>query len=418
MTARETPRLAMAFVIGLVARILLVATSIGTNDVVFKILWAKLVREDGIAHAYSRMWELNHPPLSLLLMHWYDLLAERLGIEYTDVFRLAQVASDVATAAALLWIGRREPEKEEPAAIFMLLPAAMFLSGFHCNTDPMMIAFLCAGLVLLRRDLAFLAGLLFGLSFGIKVVALFAVPFAFAVLSRRRWQFLGGFGLASAIIFLPATLLAGPVVLRNVFSYSGFSGKWGFPALALTLEQWMAEPRTTWLYQAAVWYAEYGKYLIIAALGSLWFAFLRRFGGSDLTRPLLQVIPVVFATVLFFAPGFGAQYLLWPLALLPFALRRLTYWITAAAISAYLFVTYTIWSGGFPWWYADSIAPAPLKPLVVVLGIPLWLWLGLVAVIGTRRLFAMRPISLEGSAIARTPVARRPHSTDPSVRSG
>lgn len=375
----------IALVIGVAARLALLLTSIGSNDVPFKILWAKVAREFGVA-GYAYRAGMNHPPLSIYLFYWYDFLATRLGIEYSDLFRLVQVACDVVTAAVLLWIGKRVHDGHEPAIFYLLMPAAIFVSGFHCNTDPMMLMFIVLATQQLFRGRYLLAGVLFGLSFGIKIVALFAVPFAFIVLTRGRWRLAAGFALSAAAIFVPATLVGGSAVLSSVFGYPSYSGKWGLPALLLTIEGWMGQARQTALYQLALWYAENGKFLVMAALVAVWILYARRYSSSDHERSLLHVIPIAFLVFLTLMPAYGVQYLLWPLPFLPFALNRRMYAITAGGISAYQFITYTIWSGGFPWWYADSVAPSPWKPWVTYLGFPLWLWFGVVVVVSLRAL--------------------------------
>jgi hypothetical protein len=60
--------------------------------------------------------------------------------------------------------------------------------------------------------------------------------------------------------------------------------------------------------------------------------------------------------------------------------------ILYTAISAYVLMTYTIWSRGFPWWYADSVAPSPGKPLVTTLGLIVWIIIAVSAVDSLRRL--------------------------------
>ena len=62
-------------------------------------------------------------------------------------------------------------------------------------------------------------------------------------------------------------------------------------------------------------------------------------------------------TVLALAPGFGVQYTGWLIAFLPFALSWRGAIAMNAEISLFLFVTYTVWSGGWPWWFADIARP-------------------------------------------------------------
>lgn len=380
-------------VAGVVIRLLLVFTSIGTNDIPFHILWAKFIREEGIARAYTRMWELNHPPLALLLFTALDRIAQSIGIEYTNLLRVFQVGADVMSTLCLAALprspGSRVPAPADLATLFILCPVAIFISGFHGNTDPTMIALLLGGLVLFARSYFLSAGVLFALSVGIKIVPLLLFPLILIAAGRAWWRILTGFVLATSAIFLPPLLIVGDVLIKNVFGYSGFAGKWGFAALALWVEGLVAVPRTTWLYLLAVFYAEYGRYLVILAVLGITIVYAIRFrsGGID---PLLRAIPITLLLVLFLAPGFGVQYLLWPIPLLPLALGRRSYAVVVASTSLYLFITYTVWSGGFPWWYADSIAPSPGKPLLIPLGLIVWLIVGAAAVISLRSLFRVQ----------------------------
>jgi len=374
--------LTIAVLIGLAARLALVATSIGTNDVPFMILWAKFARESGIAHAYERRWELNHPPLSLLIIHWLDLAAARTGLQFTDLLRLLQVAADMVTTFALAAIVRIRSIDPDPAILFVISPAAIAISGFHCNTDPMMIALLVVSILLLLRERGFAAGLVFAASIGIKIIPLFALPFLLLVRRELRMRFAIATAIGLLAIFAPVMAIGGPAVLRNVFGYSGFAGKWGFPALLLTIESWIATPRTTILFRAALWYANEGRYVVAIAVIALFVACIRR------PASLLKIVPTVMLIVLALAPGFGIQYLLWPLPLLPYAVGKRMLITVSTAISFYVLMTYTIWSRGFPWWYADSIAPSPGKPLVTSIGLIIWIIIAVAAVDGVRRLRA------------------------------
>jgi uncharacterized membrane protein len=375
--------LTIAVLIGLAARLALVATSIGTNDVPFMILWAKFARESGIAHAYERRWELNHPPLSLLIIHWLDLAAARTGLQFTDLLRLFQVAADMVTTLALAAIVRIRSIDPDPAILFVISPAAIAISGFHCNTDPTMVALLVVSILLLLRERGFAAGLVFAASIGIKIIPLFALPFLLLVRRELRTRFAIAAAIGLLAIFAPVVAIGGPAVLRNVFGYSGFAGKWGFPALLLTIENWIATPRTTILFRAALWYANEGRYVVAAAVLAL-FAFVAwRFRERV---PLLAIVPTVMLVVLALAPGFGIQYLLWPLPLLPYAVGKRMLITVSTAISFYVLMTYTIWSRGFPWWYGDSIAPSPGKPLVTSIGLIIWIIVAVAAVDGIRRL--------------------------------
>ena len=390
MNAEETvvPKrlnaLTIAIVAGLALRVVLVATSIGTNDVPFMILWAKFARESGIAHAYARQWELNHPPLSLLIIHWADLLAQRIGIEFTDMLRLVQVLADLTTTLALASIFKIRNAPADPAMLFVLSPAAIAISGFHCNTDPTMVAFLVISMLLLLRGRGLAAGFAFAASVGIKIIPLMVFPLVLLLPRELRIRFAAAAAIGIAAIFAPVVAIGGTAVLHNVFGYSGFAGKWGFPALMLMIESWIAKPRTTILFRIALWYADNGRYIVVAAIALLFLVLWRR------RSTFLPVISTVMLILLALAPGFGIQYLLWPLPLLPYALGRRMLLTLYTAIALYVPMTYTIWSRGFPWWYADSISASPGKPLVTSVGLLVWILISIAAVSATRRLLGAK----------------------------
>lgn len=361
-------------VAGIAARIILTATTLGTNDAVFMIVYADLAEKYGVAHAYVREHGLNHPPLALLLLFkWLARFARGIGAEFPNVLRYVQSIADVVTAAALVGIAKvvGAPPRRT-ALLFFLCPAAIFISAFHCNTDATMVALITCAVLAAIRGRAATAGVIIGLACGIKIVPLFVVPFFFLALTRR-FRFAAVFAATLAAIFVPPVVIAGPAVLRSVFGYDAYSGKWGVTALFLLLRQHSSGALAEFFFRVALSYANYGKFVLLAVLVALFFAYVRYARGQQL---LLTAVPITWLVVLFFAPGFGVQYFDWMLPLLAFALpRRWTYAMLAAA-SAYLFFTYSIWSGGWPWWYADSIAPSRLKPLVTLAGIPLWLFVG------------------------------------------
>ncbi len=367
-------RVALLILAGVAIRLAIIASSIGTNDVAFMILWARLAEQYGIAHAYARMVELNHPPLSLLIITLLAKAGRSLHVEMTDLLRGLQVAADLLTVWSLRHVSKEAGRAPLAWAAFFFCPAAIAISAFHCNTDSMMISLVVLGALCAMRGYSVAAGIALGFGMGTKFVALFALPFVVMALPRWRQRILSvaTFGATSAAVFLPAVVIGGAVVVKNIFGYSGFPGKWGVPAIALSLEGLITTPRTSGLFRFALTYAEYGKYLVVLAVSLLIILFVRL--PAIRRRILLPgFIALAFMLMLVFAPGYGVQYLLWPLPLLPFieANRRLlaAVWVS---IAAFVFTTYTIWSQSFPWWYADSIAPSPGKPLLIPLGIVVW----------------------------------------------
>jgi len=74
-----------------------------------------------------------------------------------------------------------------------------------------------------------------------------------------------------------------------------------------------------------------------------------------------------------FTPGFAVQYLAWIVAPAVFLSIWLALYVNLVS-GIYLFEVYTYWSGGFPWYYANSWAAKPcMTPYIKILGIIIWL---------------------------------------------
>src|SRR5687768_18454187 len=115
------------FVAALAARILLVATSTGSSDVVYKTVWARLAVEHGTAHAYAQSPFLNEPPLIIAISASLYRYAETIGASFTDLYRFLQILADVVIALFLMRIARRASFANPRAAslIYFASPAAI-----------------------------------------------------------------------------------------------------------------------------------------------------------------------------------------------------------------------------------------------------------------------------------------------------
>lgn len=368
------------------ARIALIATTYGSNDATFKAIWVDLAKQVGIAHSYAHTAMMNHPPLSVAYMLLMDRIARATGIAFVDVFRFCQVLSDIVTSIALFHIGRQfSADYGRALALFVLLsPGAAFLSGFHGNTDPTMVALLAVAAALIAWRHYGLGGAALALACGIKILPFLVVPiFLIFVPRRSQLRFVGAFAAIIAITFLPAIVIGGPSVVRGIFGYrGGLPYEWGIPGIAFALSKNVAAMRGIGRAVMMFWQA-YGTYFVYAGiLGVLVMVFRWR---PSTPPALLHTVEIMFMTILVLAPGFGVQYTAWLIAFLPFALSWRGAIAMNAAISTFLFVTYTVWSGGWPWWFADLARPGPHRWVAAVAGYTMWLILCAALVVAVRR---------------------------------
>ena len=390
MTART---IAILFAAGLVVRLLLVMTSVGTSDVIFWILWTNLVEKHGIAGAYAISAMLNHAPLTVALLAAYREISTATGVEVTDLLRLVQVLADCVSFAALLAIGRRiQPANAAWLALYYFLsPVAIAITAFHCNVDATMVMFILVALALFIREQHAGAGVALALAFASKIPAIFLLPFLLVAAGRAWWRFLAAFSAVTLAIWTPLLAAGGSVVLRNIFGWAGMSGSWGLPAIANQLG-WDSLAR---------FYVAHGRWILLAALAVLGLLFIGRqapspvrtgeapvlHGGSEWRgkRDVLRVSPLIYLALLFFAPGFGIQYLLWPLPFIPFLFERRSALLWSAITSIFVVVIYTYWSGGFPWGFADAMAVRPDAARMLPLIHAMWVTIGAFLAAGTGR---------------------------------
>ena len=326
--------------------------TIGTNDAVFFYTFAKALHEHGLEWTYAHSRYFNHPPLTAYFLRGIFALTEQrwcqdLGIHFPFLLRLPGVVADFVVVLVLLQFRKIEIRIPTWAlALFALSPVSLMVSGFHGNTDPVMVLLLvCAVWISLRKQAA-LAGLFFALSFQIKIVPIFLLPaFVFFWSSQDRSRPFLITGALTTFVLWSEPLLKFPILFtKNVLFYGSYWGVWGFPYLfRITglpqfsrLSFFDLEPAQNAIVTVL-------KVIIVAS--ALWIAWQHRRDGG---RAFVESLTYAWLVFFVFAPGVCPQYLIW---LAPFILISSPAFYTAITIasSAFLFAFYNITSGGLPW---------------------------------------------------------------------
>ena len=344
-------------VAGLLIRVALAAATDGTNDVVSWLAFIDAARTHGAFSLYGitewptvPVFDFNHGPLVALGIQVGVWVQEILPISERLIPRLPAIAADAgATVLAFVLIaGRFGPRSGLLAAAMVAFnPVLILVSGFHGNTDPVFVALMLLALVLLERNMGVAAGLGFAAAVGVKIVPLLAAPAIVlsigATTVRRR--FLWAALAASASLWLPAFLIDPGALIREVFLYRGITGIWGVGVLA---SRFGGDP-------GVVWFRELWIVLVIAAiLGSGWVL-----AKSDRSAAAWS-IAAAFLVFLALTPGFGVQYLAWPVLFLIVAAPGFGA-VYSVASGAFLFAAYAFWSGGgWSLGFANTWAANPL----------------------------------------------------------
>ncbi len=172
---RTTCIVALAL-IAMALKLAIAYNTIGTNDAVFFYGFAKVLSEHGLEWTYQHSRYFNHPPLTAYYLRGIYALTEQrwcqdIGIHFPFLLRLPGIIADFLVVAVLLRMSKIDIRIPTWAlALFALSPVSLMVSGFHGNSDPVMVLLLVCAVWMCLRNRPVLAGLFFALSCQIKIV--------------------------------------------------------------------------------------------------------------------------------------------------------------------------------------------------------------------------------------------------------
>ena len=339
----------------LMVKLVIAFNTFGTNDVVSFYLFGKALSENGLEWTYRHSIYFNHPPLTAYYLRAIYQLAYQPffrdnGLTFPFLLRLPGIIADLITVVALFWMTGQDRQFRIPTwalALFALSPVSIMVTGFHGNTDPVMVMFLVLASLFCLRGKSVWCGLFLALSCQIKIIPLLLLPiFFFFWLSRRHAvSFSLPFVLVSLVLWAEPLLKFPMLFARNVFLYGGYWGIWGITYwLRVTnLAMFRIEKVFDDISPMEIFVVSVLKLIIVAVV--LVIAWRRRNLGE---RALFDSVAYAWIVFFIFAPGICAQYMVW---LAPFALvlSPAFYGWLAASSSLFLFFFYNVNAGEFPW---------------------------------------------------------------------
>ncbi len=214
----------LAAAIAFAVKILLAFKTYGTNDVYTYErfgLWSRYFGVD----LYGIAPDLNHPPSMLHVLSFLLWVSERTHLPFHFVLRLPGILADVGS----LWLvcrilGERIAEKSVFIAVLIIAiaPTHILISGFHGNTDPIMIFFVMAAVWLAGyRDNPAAGGAAYGMAFCIKIAPVILVPVLFLSLAgmRKRVEFFAAAAGVVVVAWSPYVFQQPSLVIHHVFGY-------------------------------------------------------------------------------------------------------------------------------------------------------------------------------------------------------
>jgi hypothetical protein len=353
---------ATAALVALAGKLVLALRTYGTNDVYYWQFFLDTYRQYGGAGLYEHVAIFNHPPCVVGLLAVLDALSHHFAGGFPFWLRLPATLADLASLL-IVWNLLRQERNVRSLEISLLLmaacPISLLVSGFHGNTDPLMIMFVLLAIGSGSRGQPWLAGVAYGMSMNVKVAPLIFAPFFVFYFDnwRSRLQFVASAAALWLLASLPLLVQSPLLIAHRVFGYTSLYGSWG---LACVLERLPAP-------LLSAWFRACGRHVVLALL------FLTAFGiNRGERRPsLFSQCSLAAFMFLGLTPGFGVQYLSW---LVPFAVEvgvgaTLAFYLTGGV---FLTLVYNFWAGGLPWYYANSLDKPFWPPLVSQAGLACW----------------------------------------------
>jgi hypothetical protein len=358
--------------LALMTKLYLAFTTLGTNDVLTWQSFLNNIKEFGGIGTYQRPGifgdPFNHPPFMIHILKVLGFLSDTSPFPFPFWIRLPAITADIGS----LWLLSKMKAPPLMLLFFALCPTSILISGFHGNTDPVMIFFVLLSIYFIERvGSVWLAGLAFGMALNIKIVPIILIPAIFFYLGRKRA--IGFFGFAFGIGFLgslPYILLDPILIAHKMLGYGGLYHRWGWSLLLYIL--FLPGRKLPLIdYDAAILHQflfAYFKYLLMTVIIFLSWRMNRETSKKPSLVFQCGAIVSLFLTL---TPGFGVQYLAW---LIPFvitlgAYRTIFYYLSSGA---YLIGIYSLWSDG-TWYYADSTKHWPANIWVYMLSLLCWL---------------------------------------------
>ena len=349
---RRTLFIVLLALVALTVKLAIAFNTIGTNDTVVFYGFAKVLSQHSLEWTYAHSRYFNHPPLTAYFLRGIFALTEQpwcqgLGIHFPFLLRLPGILADFGVVLILLRLAKDRIRVPTWAlALLAVSPASVMVSGFHGNTDAVLVLFLVCCVWMCLRDQPLVAGFFFAMSCQIKIVPLLLLPgFVMFWWSQHKSR---PFILAGAVTtraLWAEPLLGFPVLFaKNVFGYSGYWGLWGVTYLL----------RVTGLRQfsrVSCFDLEPGQVVIMSVLkiiviaGCVWLAWRNRQARG---QAFVESIGCAWLIFFLLAPSVSPQYLIWATPFILVLSPRLHAAFLLAS-SIFLFAFYNITSGGLPW---------------------------------------------------------------------
>jgi hypothetical protein len=375
---RGVSGVALVAAVGLVAKMMLAASTDGPADVRFFRGFARNIAEVGPVRIYEHPMPhlpvYNHPPLAGWILLVLNELSGRVA-DFGTLIRFPACLADFVTSILVFEIVRRRRSVRTAMVCGIavtLSPVLIPTSGFHGNTDSVAVMFaLAAAHLLADRKSPLAAGVCAALSISVKFVPVVALPAlviaAFRGGRRPFLRFASGLGAVFLLVWGPVLVTVPLALKEKVLEYEGGPYRlWGLVRFA----DWLGASDAVIGFMRGD-----GHFLVVVACvaAGVWLAWRR-------PAELPAVVGVTMGLLLLLSTASGVQYLAWPVAGL-------------LVIGPWEGLVYSLFVGSLASWVYAVHRAVRWNSVELAVGAVGWLILALGVASGIRKVLTARPLS-------------------------
>ena len=260
------------------------------------------------------------PPFSLHVFALIKFFANISGIPFEGLWKLPAVFSDIGIGILIYFISQKMYKRTEWTALrlslwYIVNPITLYVSGFHGQSESVWVFLvLLAWYFIIFQKRIIVAAVIMALAIAYKLPAILLFPALFLSIQENDKKILFAIfvGSVTSLSFLPEIITSFAAINRQVLQYSSIIGIWGFSGVLSKVLQPLIFVGMIKKIAFAL------KVLLFVTVG--WTYFKYYLSSYKNFFDLCLVILVLF---LVFTPGFGTQYLLWPLPFLVITQHRI-----------------------------------------------------------------------------------------------
>lgn len=358
---RETILIIAAALVGFFIKLAIAFNTFGTNDVASFYMFAGSLRDHGLEWTYrngviffSNFPVFNHPPLTAYYLELIDNFSKNpflreYGLTFPFLLRLPGIVADLISVFVLIRIRDLTPQRRIPnwaVLLFALSPVSVMISGFHGNTDSIIVMFLLLAAYACLRERPVLCSIFFALSCQVKIIPLLLLPVLWLFWRQREaaTRFSIPVALVTVILWIQPLAKFPLLFFRNVFSYNSLWGSWGISYCLKLTQLFQFKGGFFNLPIGATFVVWTLKVAIVCAVIAI--AWRRR---HLVKREFFDSLAYTWIIFFSLAPGVCPQYLVWPAPFILLLSPTFYGWFTVGS-SVALFFFYNSLTGGLPWY--------------------------------------------------------------------